>query len=110
MRTYGIIGLLAPIVVAGQMPAQTPPPVTMPAGSYLIQARDSLAKAGDIGIAGWPFLLRSNGAFTLTSPDSLTFVGKLSQKDGMASYTEQNCAVPGVYYVRRERGGYGFDV
>jgi hypothetical protein len=110
MRTYGIIGLLAPILVAGQVVAQTPPPVTMPPGSYLVQARDSLSKVGDIGIAGWPFVLKSNGTFTLTSPDSLTFAGKLSQKDGMATYTDQNCADPGVYYVRRERGGYAFDV
>jgi hypothetical protein len=110
MRTRGIIGMLAPIVVAFPMAAQAPAPVTMPAGSYLIQARDSLAKAGDIGIVGWPFVLKSNGTFTLTSPDSLTFVGKLAQKDGMATYTDQNCADPGVYYVRQERGGYAFDV
>ena len=110
MRTHGIFGLLAPIVVACPVAAQTPAPATMPAGSYLIRARDSLAKPGDIGIAGWPFVLKANGTFTLTSPDSLTFTGRISQKDGVATYTDQNCADPGVYYVRRERGGFAFDV
>ena len=102
--------MLVPIVAVIPMAAQTPAPVTMPAGPYLVQARDSLAKVGDIGIVGWPFVLRSNGTFTLTSPDSLTFAGKLSQKDGVATYTDQNCADPGVYYVRQERGGYAFDL
>jgi hypothetical protein len=105
-----MIAMLAAITVAVPIPAQTPAPVTMPAGPYVIQARDSLAKAGDVGIAGWPFVLKSNGTFTLTSPDSLTFAGKIVQKEGVATYTDQNCSDPGIYYVRQERGGYAFDV
>ena len=101
---------LGAAIAAAPLAAQAPAPVTMPAGAYVIQPRDSTAKPDDVGIAGWPFVLKSNGAFTLTSPDSLTFTGKLEQKDGLATYTDQNCGDPGVYYVRKVRGGYAFDV
>jgi hypothetical protein len=80
----------------------------MPAGSYVIQARDS-SKADGVAMKGWPFVLKSNGTFTITTPDSLTFTGKLLQKDGVATYTDQSCSEPGLYAVRQERGGYAFD-
>ncbi|MGH7583188.1 MAG: hypothetical protein ACREL5_08195 [Gemmatimonadales bacterium] len=98
--------LLSVTIAAGRLSGQV---VTMPAGDYVIQARDS-AHAAEIGVVGWPFVLKGNGSFTLTSPDSLSFMGKLTQKDGMATFTDQTCADTGVYYVRQERGGYAFDV
>lgn len=110
MRRSRVMTWLAAAVAAAPLAAQTAAPVTMPAGAYVIQPRDSTAKPEDVGISGWPFVLKSNGAFTLTSPDSLTFTGKLEQKNGLATYTDQNCGDPGVYYVRKERGGYAFDV
>lgn len=108
MRFTLPFGIVLAVGVAVPMAAQAP--VTMPSGRYVIQPRDSLAKPGTIGIAGWPFELKGNGSFTLTSPDSLTFAGHLIQKDGVATYTDQDCGDPGVYFVRRERGGYAFDV
>ncbi|MGH7524137.1 MAG: hypothetical protein ACREK8_07520 [Gemmatimonadales bacterium] len=110
MRKGTKLGWSLAAVIAVPLAAQTPTPVIMPAGAYIIQPRDSMAKPDDVGITGWPFVLKSNGAFTLTSPDSLTFTGKLEQKNGLATYTDQNCGDPGVYYVRKERGGYAFDV
>jgi hypothetical protein len=29
---------------------------------------------------------------------------------GMATYTDQSCSEPGIYYVRKEGNGYAFDV
>jgi hypothetical protein len=80
----------------------------MPAGNYVIQARDS-AQAGSVAMRGWPFVLKGNGNFTITTPDSLTFTGKLVQKDGVATYTDQSCEEAGQYVVRQERGGFAFD-
>jgi hypothetical protein len=107
MRFRWITPLVVAAVAASQLSAQAP--VSMPAGNYVIQARDS-AKADSVGMAGWPLVLKSNGAFTITSPDTLTFSGKLVQKDGIATYTDQACSEPGQYLVRQERGGYAFDV
>ncbi|HEY4100540.1 MAG TPA: hypothetical protein VGM20_06665 [Gemmatimonadales bacterium] len=107
MRFRWITPLVAATVAASHLCAQAP--VTMPAGSYIIQARDS-ARADSVGMAGWPLVLKGNGAFTITSPDTLTFSGKLMQKDGIATYTDQACSEPGQYIVRQERGGYAFDV
>jgi len=109
MRRSRIFAFLAFLIAALPLAAQTPAPVVMPAGRYVIQARDS-TKAKEVAIAGWPFLLKGNGGFTLTTPDSLVFAGKLLQKDGLATYTDQECSDPGVYYVRKELGGYAFDV
>lgn len=89
--------------------AQNPAPPKMPAGDYLIQTRDTGSAAAPVGMVGWPFVLKGNGEFTITTPDTLYFTGKLVQKDGMATYTDQACDEPGVYYVRKERGGYAFD-
>lgn len=107
MRTC--FAALAAMVLAVPAAAQKPTPVTMPAGSYVIQSRDTAAKAGDVGMSGWPFVLKGNGNFTITTPDSLAFTGKLVQKDGLATYTDQGCGDPGVYTVRKERGGYALD-
>jgi hypothetical protein len=104
--------MLSSLLIAaasGPLAAQAAPPVTMPAGDYVIQARDS-SKAADVAIVGWPFVLKGNGTFTMTTPDSLVFAGKIVQKDGLATYTDQQCADPGVYFVRRERQGYAFDM
>jgi hypothetical protein len=109
MRQRRTFAGLAAAVVTLPIAAQSPAPVTMRSGNYVIQARDT-AKAKEIAIVGWPFVLKGNGAFTLTTPDSLTFTGRLLQKDGMAAYTDQSCDQPGVYYVRQERGGYAFDL
>jgi len=104
--------ILATLLAALAVPlaAQTPAPVTMPSGSYLIQARDTSAKAAKVGMVGWPFVLKGSGDFTITTPDTLTWTGKLVQKDGMATYTDQSCSEPGIYYVRKEGNGYAFDV
>jgi hypothetical protein len=100
-----------PFVIAAQLTAQAPAPVVMPAGSYIIQARDTAAAPGATGMVGWPLTLKSNGSFTIiTMPDSLPLVGKLVQKDGLATITEQTCSDgAGVYFVRKERDGYAFD-
>lgn len=107
MRLRWISPLFLAAIAAYQLPAQAP--VVMPAGSYVIQARDS-TKADSVGMVGWPMVLKGNGAFTITSPDTLTFSGKLVQKDGVTTYTDQACSEPGQYIVRQERGGYAFDV
>ena len=103
------LGLVLMAAVSGRLGAQAAAPVTMPAGDYVIQARDS-SKAADVAIVGWPFVLKGNGNFAMTTPDSLVFAGKIVQKDGLATYTDQQCGDPGVYFVRRERNGYAFDV
>jgi hypothetical protein len=100
---------LAAAVLAMSITVQSPAQVTMPSGNYVIQARDS-NKSNEVAIVGWPFVLKGNGAFTLTNPDSLTFTGRIFQKDGMATYTDQSCDQPGLYFVRQERGGYTFDL
>jgi len=113
MRPSGLLPLSAAMLALGASPtllaAQADTPVTMPSGSYVVQARDT-AKASQIGVIGWPFVLKGNGSFTLTSPDSLSFMGKLVQKDGVAIFTDQTCADTGIYVVRRVRDGYAFDV
>jgi hypothetical protein len=108
MRHRWIVSLIAAATVGTSLGAQTPAPITMPNGNYLIQARDT-AKAKEVAIAGWPFVLKGGGAFMITTPDSLTFTGKLVQKDGTATYTDQSCDTPALYLVRQERGGYAFD-
>jgi hypothetical protein len=92
------------------MPLGAQAPIIMPSGSYVIQTRDTSAKAEKVGMAGWPFVLKGNGDFTITTPDTLTYIGKMIQKDGMATYTDQGCNEPGVYFVRKEGIGYAFDV
>lgn len=99
-------------VAASPLTAQTPAPVKMPAGSYIIQTRDTSAKAEKVGMVGWPFVLKGNGDFTImayVAPDTLPYTGKLIQKDGMATYTDQACDEPGIYYVRKEGNGFAFD-
>jgi hypothetical protein len=100
--------VVAAVLSATPLAAQSAPSVTMPSGNYVVQARDT-TKAKDVAIAGWPFTLKGNGAFVITSPDELTFSGKLVQKDGVATYTDQGCDTPALYLVRQERGGYAFD-
>ena len=103
-------GLLT-VFAAGGLAAQAAKrstPVTMPAGHYLVEARDSGA-AGAVAMAGWPFELKGNGDFSFTSPDSLMWTGKMIQKNGMATYTDQGCGDPGVYYVHQKKGGYVLD-
>jgi hypothetical protein len=89
--------------------AQSPAPVTMPSGDYVIQTRDTSGHAVKVAIAGLPFVLKGNGDFTITTPDTLFFTGKLVQKGGIATYTDQSCSEPGIYYVRKEGSGYAFD-
>src|ERR1043165_5821335 len=107
---------IAPLIVVAlaslAAPLAAQAPVTMPAGSYVIQARDTAAAAATTtGMVGWPLVLKSNGSFSIiTMPDSLPLQGKIVQKDGMATITEQTCSDgAGVYYVRKERDGYAFD-
>ena len=102
------LAVLAATLSATPLAAQAAP-VKMPAGDYVVQARDT-TKAKEVAIAGWPFALKGNGAFAFSSPDDgLTFSGKLVQKDGVATYTDQGCDQPATYTVRQERGGYAFD-
>lgn len=109
MRHRCTFALIAAATVGTSLGAQTPAPITMPNGNFVIQARDT-AKAKEVAIAGWPFVLKGGGAFAFTNPaDSLTFSGKLVQKDGTATYTDQSCDTPARYTVRQERGGYAFD-
>jgi len=107
------IALSLVAVAVAPLRSQAPAPVTMPAGSYVIQTRDTSAKAEKVGMAGWPFVLKGNGEFTImayVTPDTLPYTGKLVQRDGMATYTDQACNEPGIYYVRKEGLGYAFDV
>jgi hypothetical protein len=97
------------VVVALPLGAQAPAPVTMPVGSYVIQARDTSVKAERVMMAGWPFVLKGNGDFSITTPDSMLWTGRLVQKDGLATYTDQGCSEPGVYVLRMEANGYVFD-
>jgi hypothetical protein len=97
-------------VLAVPLGAQAIAPVTMPAGAYVIQTRDTSAKAEKVGLAGLPFVLKGSGDFTITTVDTLYFTGKLVQKDGVATYTDMACNEPGIYYVRKEGNGYAFDV
>jgi hypothetical protein len=108
MRQRWTFAFVAAAALAVPLGAQTPAPVAMPSGDYVIQARDT-AKAGEVGIAGWAFVLKGNGAFTITNPEALTFTGKLVQKDGVATYTDQSCETPATYSVSKERGGFAFD-
>ena len=100
--------LVATATLAARLGGQAQAPTTMPSGNYVIQARDT-TKAGEVGVAGWPFVLKGGGAFTITNPEALTFTGKLTQKDGVATYTDQGCAAAATYAVHPERGGYVFD-
>lgn len=100
--------LLVAASIALPLSAQSPAAVKMPSGAYVIEARDT-SKSGAVGVAGWPFVLKGNGDFTITNPDTLTFTGKLLQQDGMATYTDQTCDTPAIFTVRAERGGYVFD-
>src|SRR5690348_6074835 len=90
MRHRWAIALFAVAALGTRLEAQSTPPANMPSGNYLIQARDT-SKAAEVAISGWPFVLKGSGDFTITSPDSLTFTGKLKQKDGVATYTDQSC-------------------
>ena len=107
MRQHWTLAFVATAVLAVPLGAQTPAPVVMPSGDYVIQARDT-TKAAEV-IAGWTFALKGNGAFTITNPESLTFTGKLVQKDGLATYTDQGCETPATLVVSKERGGFAFD-
>jgi hypothetical protein len=103
--------LVATLFAAAAAPlgAQSQAPVVMPAGNYVVQTRDTSAKAEKLGMAGWPFVLKGNGDFAFTSPDTLLWTGKLIQKGGLATYTDQGCSEPGTYFVRKEGAGYAFD-
>jgi hypothetical protein len=83
-------------------------PVTIPAGHYIVEARDTGASGG-VAMAGWPFELKGNGDFVFTSPDSLTWTGKMVQNKGIVTYTDQGCGDPGLYYVHQKSGGYILD-
>ena len=109
MHKRWIVAVLS-AALAMRLGAQTPAPITMPAGNYVIQTRDTGANAVKVGMVGWPFVLKGNGDWTITTPDTLYFVGKLVQKDGVATYTDQACSEPGIYYIRKEGNGYAFDV
>lgn len=100
-------GLVVGLGGAGRLLAQDSV-VVMPAGHYTVLARDSTKT--QMGMIGWPFELKGNGDFTFTSPDSLTWSGKLIQKNGVATYTDQGCGDPGVYYVHRAPDGYVLDL
>ncbi len=99
--------LLAGFPAAAQQPADSA--VTMPSGDYVIQARDSAA-ASKVAIAGWPFVLKGNGNWTITAPDGSSFAGTVTQDKGELKLTDQTCPDTGVYVVKRERDGYVWDV
>ena len=102
--------IAAAIFATVAVPLGAQAPVVMPSGNYVIQTRDTSAKADKVGMDGWPFVLKGNGQFTITTPDTLPYTGKLVQKDGMATYTDQQCSEPGIYLVRKEGIGYAFDM
>ncbi len=108
MRSLTFRWLLLSLLPVSGVAAQSPDTasVTMPAGHYVVQARDTTSP---IGMAGWPFVLNGNGNFAFTTPDSLEFSGKLVQKGGLATFTDQTCGDPGIYVIRKERGGYALD-
>jgi hypothetical protein len=108
MRQRWIFACLATVSLALPLSAQAGTAVTMPSGDYTIQARDT-TKPNEVAIVGWPFQLKGNGNFTITTPDSLTFTGKLTQKDGTATYVDQSCETAAFYTVRKERNGFAFD-
>ncbi len=110
MRRVTIVPIVFALAVLGPAAAsaQAAKPITMPAGHYVVEARDTGA-AGAVAMAGWPFELKDNGDFVFTSPDSLTWTGKMTQRDGVATYTDQGCGDPGLYYVHQQGGGYVLD-
>jgi hypothetical protein len=95
---------LAVTVLPSRMVAQdtSDSVVVMPAGKYVLEARDSTKP---VGIAGFEFELKAGGDFKISSPDG-SFSGKMIQKDGILTYTDQGCADAGTYVVKMERGGY----
>jgi hypothetical protein len=109
MRTSILAAAVLLLTGAPVLGAQAP--VTMPSGDYVIQARDA-SKTDSIGMVGWPLVLKGNGTFSImTMPDSLLLMGKLIQKGGVATLTEQTCSDgAGTYVVRKEGSGYAFDV
>lgn len=76
--------------------------IVMPAGRYVLEARDSTRS---VGIAGFDFELKNNGEFRIFSSDG-SFSGKMIQKDGILLYSDQGCSGTGTYVVKREQGGY----
>jgi len=108
MRHRWTFAFVAAATLAMPLGAQTPAPVVMPSGDYVIQARDT-AKGAEVGVAGWAFVLKGNGVFTMTNPESLTYTGKLTQKDGVGTYIDQGCETPATITVVKERGGFAFD-
>ena len=107
------LSIFAAVLVASPLAAQgsksSDAPVVMPAGDYVIDARDSTKKA-DIGILGWAFVLKGNGTFNITTPDGQSFGGTITQKNGVMTYTDQGCTDgPGVYTVKKMGDGYVWD-
>ena len=60
MRHRCAIAFFAVVTLGARLGAQSPAPVTMPNGDYVIQARDT-TKAKEVAIAGWPFVLKGGG-------------------------------------------------
>ena len=102
----GVAALAVVPAVAQQAPDSA---VTMPSGDYVIYARDT-AQASKVAIVGWPFELKGNGNWTITSPDGSAFAGTAKQQDGQLVLTDQTCADSGVYIVRRQGDGYVWNV
>ncbi|HEX3928065.1 MAG TPA: hypothetical protein VHW65_08700 [Gemmatimonadales bacterium] len=100
------LAVVAAVPLSAQQADST---VTMPAGTYYLAARDS-TKADSVAVAGWPFVLKSNGQWTMTSPDGLSFSGTAIQKAGLLTLTDQTCGDPGVYIVHHDVTGYTWDM
>ena len=89
-------------------------PIVMPSGKYTIESRDTTVK--DFPLSTWPFELKGNGTFTITSPEGPTFSGVIKQDKGTVTYSDQGCTdesakqITGTYVLKMERGGYVFDL
>ncbi len=109
----GIAALAAAGLILGGTPAaaqqSSDSAVTMPSGDYVIYARDTSATS-KVAIAGWPFVLKGNGSWTITAPDGSSFAGTIAQDKGELKLTDQTCADTGIYVVKRDGDGYVWDV
>ncbi len=101
----GALGLLG-VPAAAQ---KSDSAVAMPSGDYVIMARDS-SMSSQIAIVGWPFVLKGNGDWTITSPDGSSFGGSIKQGQGELKLTDQTCPDTGVYVVSKQGDGYVWDV
>lgn len=102
--------LALPLLVSPLAAQQTDSAVTMAAGKYTIEARDTTKAFPPI-----PFELKGNGNWVI-SMEGGTFSGKLKITAGTVTYSDQGCVDDsnnqreGIYALQSARGGFWFAV